>query len=325
MLRAEIACMCKAEGHSATRELENTSMAEVDLLIAARDIVGESIVWDDMTGTLVWVDIGGRRIHRFDMQSGAHRIWPLGYFPTSIGLRTDGGAILGRTRDVVLWDWEGPGDVLALPEADLPGNRLNEGRVAPDGSFWIGTMANNLGTDGSSMAQAGSTGGLYRVAPDGTVVRLTDDRFGITNTMVWLDDGRFITADTVANAVYAYEQTTDGLLGARTDFGTRFDRGLPDGSCRDSEGGVWTCRVVGGAALTRTMPDGRLDRVVELPCSWPTSCTFGGADLDLLFVTSARFTMTAAHLAAHPQEGSVFVLRPGVRGLPENRFGARRP
>lgn len=296
-------------------------MVEVDLLIAARDVVGESIVWDDRTGALVWVDIGGKRIHRLDTSTGVHRIWPVGFFPTSIGLRTDGGAIVGRTRDVALWDWEGSGEVIAVPEPDLPGNRLNEGRVAPDGSFWVGTMANNLGPDGSLVAQAGKTGALYRVAPDGTVTRLTEDRFGITNTMVWLDDGRFITADTVEDRLYAYSVTEEGLLGARTDFGVNVGRGLPDGSCRDAEGGVWTCRVVGGAALTRTLPDGRLDRVVELPCSWPTSCTFGGADLDLLYVTSARFTMTAGHLAAHPQEGSVFVLRPGVRGLPENRFG----
>ena len=299
-------------------------MAEVDLLIAAQDLVGESIVWDDRTGTLAWVDIGGRRIHRFDPATGDHRLWPVGFYPTSIGLRADGGAILGRTRDVVLWDWGGPGTLLATPEPGLPQNRLNEGRVAPDGSFWVGTMSNNLALDGSPMAQAGTTGALYRIDPDGTVTRLSEDRFGITNTMVWLDDGRFVTADTVANALYAYDVTPQGLLGARAAFGPPVTRGLPDGSCRDAKGAVWTCRVVGGAALTRTLPDGTLDRVVELPCSWPTSCTFGGPSLDVLYVTSARFTMTPAHLAAHPQEGAVFALRPGVPGQPEPRFGARQ-
>ena len=72
----------------------------------------------------------------------------------------------------------------------------------------------------------------------------------------------------------------------------------------DAEGYIWNCRVVGGSCLARIAPDGRLDRIVELPCSWPTSCTFGGADLDTLFVTSARFTMTAEHLVTHPHEGN---------------------
>jgi sugar lactone lactonase YvrE len=68
------------------------------------------------------------------------------------------------------------------------------------------------------------------------------------------------------------------------------------------------------------MPDGRVDRVVELSCSWPTSCTFGGPDLATLYVTSARFTMSAEHLKANPQEGGLFALEQGVAGLPESRF-----
>jgi sugar lactone lactonase YvrE len=295
-------------------------MVGVELLIAARDVVGESIVWDEKGEVLAWVDIGGRRIHRLNPATGEHRIWPVGFFPTSIGLREDGGAIVGMTRGVGLWDWGGEVRTLAIPEPDLPGNRLNEGRVAPDGSFWVGTMANNLAADGTPLAQTDISGHIYRIGGDGAVTRLTDDRFGISNTMIWLDDGRFVTADTMLNELYAYQVADNGLLGERELFGPQVARGLPDGSCRDVEGGVWTCRVVGGHAVTRTLPDGTLDCVIDLPCSWPTSCTFGGPDLDVLFVTSARFTMSAAHLANHPEEGSVFQLRPGVRGLRENRF-----
>jgi sugar lactone lactonase YvrE len=89
----------------------------------------------------------------------------------------------------------------------------------------------------------------------------------------------------------------------------------------DAEGAVWTCRVVGGACITRTLADGTLDRVIELPCSWPTSCTFGGPGLATLFITSARFTMTPGHLAANPQEGGLFAVQPGIAGVAENRFG----
>ncbi|TIO84713.1 MAG: SMP-30/gluconolactonase/LRE family protein, partial [Mesorhizobium sp.] len=217
---------------------------------------------------------------------------------------------------------DGPFRTLAMIEDDRPGTRLNEGVVAPDGSFWVGTMANNIGPDDAPVPIASDEGRLYRVGREGNVTPLSEDRFGITNTMVWLPDGRFVTADTTKNALYSYDwDKKAGRLGRALPFFTGFERGLPDGSCLDAEGYIWNCRVVGGSCLARIAPDGKLDRIAELPCSWPTSCAFGGPGLDTLFVTSARFTMSAEHLDANPFEGGLFALRPGVRGVQGNRFG----
>ncbi|TIP01858.1 MAG: SMP-30/gluconolactonase/LRE family protein [Mesorhizobium sp.] len=292
------------------------------LVFDARDVVGESLVWDEARARLVWVDIIGRRIHRLDPLSGVHESWPTPDLVTSIGLRKDGGAIVGLRKEIALWDFGGPYRTFATIEADRQGNRLNEGVVAPDGSFWVGTMANNIGPDDAPMTITGDEGRLYRVDADGKATSLSEDRFGITNTMVWLPGGRFVTADTMKNALYSYAWDKEAArLGERLVFLADFPRGLPDGSCLDAEGYVWNCRVVGGSCLARIASDGRLDRIVELPCSWPTSCAFGGIGLDTLFVTSARFTMSAEHLAANPFEGGLFAIKPGVRGVPANRFG----
>ena len=216
----------------------------------------------------------------------------------------------------------GPLQTLASIEADQRGTRLNEGVVAPDGSFWVGTMANNIGPDDAPVDITEDAGRIDQVDANGGVIALNDDRFGITNTMVWTADGRFVTADTMKNELYSYRwDRSRSRLDDRRPFFQRFARGLPDGSSMDAEGYIWNCRVVGGSCLVRIAPDGSLDHVVELPCSWPTSCAFGGKDLDTLFVTSARFTMSEQHLADNPVEGGLFVLRPGVRGLPANRFG----
>ncbi|MCG6119197.1 MAG: SMP-30/gluconolactonase/LRE family protein [Blastomonas sp.] len=297
-------------------------MTTVRICLDSADIVGESIVWDDRQECLFWVDIVGSRIHRFDPLTCDHQIWPTSSFVTSIGLRDDGGAIVGLRQHVALWDLEYDWTILAEPEAGVAGNRLNEGKVAPDGSFWVGTMQDNLNDDGTAQAQSRKTGHLYRIAPDGEVQQLSADAFGIPNTMIWLDHKNFVTADTPDNSLYAYTIADDGRsLCDRRVFSDAFPRGLPDGSCIDAEGAIWTCRVAGGAALTRMLPDGRLDQVVPLPCTWPTSCTFGGAGLETLFVTSARFTMTPEHLAGNPLEGAMFALDPGVTGVAEHRFG----
>lgn len=298
--------------------------ATIRQLLPGSDVVGESIVWDERRSCLFWVDIVGRRIRRFDPRSGDERIWDLSEMPTSIGLRADGGAVVGLTRRVALWDFGENFETLSVPEPERPHNRLNEGKVAPDGSFWVGTMQNNVEKSGAPKAITAKAGRYYRIDAAGAATLLSSDLYGITNGMAWLPDGRFVTADTLDNAVYAYAVLPDRrAIGQRRSFGEPFARGFPDGCCMDEEGAVWTCRVAGGACLTRTLPDGTLDRIIELPCTWPTSCTFGGPDLRTLFVTSARFTMTPEHLAANPQEGGLFACEPGVAGIRENRFGAK--
>lgn len=206
------------------------------MVLAAEDEVGESIVWDAPSASLLWVDIPGRRIHRLRPSDGAHRVWRAPDFPTSIGLRTDGGAVVGLTNRVALWNYGNDFTTLALPEPDLPDNRLNEGRVAPDGSFWVGTMQNNLTADGRPKDMDRASGGLYRIDGDGGVTRLAPEAYGITNTMAWTDDGRFITADTVENRFYVYDMAADGMsLSGRKPFAEPLDRGLPDGSCLDAQ------------------------------------------------------------------------------------------
>jgi sugar lactone lactonase YvrE len=140
--------------------------------------------------------------------------------------------------------------------------------------------------------------------------------------MAWTSNNRFLFADTLANEIYAfdYDPAAKAISNRRTIV-SGFERGLPDGSCLDSEDALWNCRVVGGASVARFSETGERLGVVDLPVSWPTSCTFGGRDLTTLYVTSARFTMAAEHLAAHPQEGSLIAVETGIRGLPEPEFG----
>lgn len=291
---------------------------KAELLVDACNIVGESAVWDDRTSTLYWIDIIERKV--FAWQEGkAVQSWDMPEIVTSIGLCTDTRVILGLAKQVALWDFHAPPVRLVTVEPDEPRTRLNEGVVGPDGCFWIGTMQNNIADDGSPMDITQAMGRLYRIHPNRQIDSLSEDRFGITNTLVWTDDGQLITADTMQNALYAYRITPKGLTDRRIVL-QGFPRGLPDGSCRDTEGFIWNCRVVGGGCVIRIAPDGRIDRVIDLPCSWPTSCSFGGPALNQLFVTSARFTLSPDHIAANPHEGGVFRVDTGYRGAPAHRF-----
>jgi len=294
-------------------------MPEPRLVLDCADIVGESIVWSPSEKALFWVDIVGRRIHRFAPDTGAHRTWPTPELPTSIGLCRDGGFVVGLRRRVALWRPDAAFVTLAVPEPDLPDNRLNEGVVGPDGAFWVGTMQDNIAADGSPREMTTDSGAIYRITADGHVAQLTERNFGITNTMVWTHDGGFITADTLKNAFYRYE-VAGSALGARQPFGEPVAAGLPDGSITDSAGSIFNARVAGGSAIAQLTPQGALERLIGLPCSAPTSCTFGGPGLKTLFVTSSRFGMSSAHLRANRQEGGLFAVPMETPGQLPNLF-----
>ena len=151
--------------------------------------------------------------------------------------------------------------------------------------------------------------------PGAKVARRLCPRLGFntadTELVAWLIE-QHLTMSTVAQS----RDLTD-----RKTIVTGFDRGLPDGSSLDADDNLWNCRVVGGAAVAKFSEDGELLDLVELPVTWPTSCTFGGDDLSTLYVTSARFTMTPDHLAANPLEGSLVAVETNVRGSREPRFG----
>lgn len=295
---------------------------QANIFFEARDVVGESIIWSSQEKALYWVDIGGKRIHRLEIADRRHDIWVTPDFPTSIGLRKDRGFIVGLRREVCFWQPDGRFEIFAAIENDLPDNRLNEGRVAPDGSFWVSTMQSNLNADGSPKDMDRASGAIYRIDPSGEVKQLTPNEYGITNTMGWTRDNRFLFADTLANAIYCFSYDPNAkAISKRRTIVESFARGLPDGSCLDADDNLWNCRVVGGSAVAKFNADGSLLDLVELPVSWPTSCTFGGNDLTTLYVTSARFTMTPGHLAAHPQEGSLLAVEHAGRGVLEPQFG----
>jgi sugar lactone lactonase YvrE len=293
-------------------------MPETVRLLDCGDVVGESAVWCGRTGRLFWVDIVGRRIHAFSPGRGRHQSWATPEMVTSIGLRRDGGAVVGLRRHLAYWDYGERFESLAIIEPGIPDNRLNEGKVGPDGAFWVGTMQNNIGAGGEPVAMERSSGAYYRVWPSGRVERLTRCEYGICNTMAWDEAGRFLCADTLTNSLYAFDFHDAGITSRRT-FGSPFTRGLPDGSALDVEGYLWNCRV-GGGCVVRFAPDGAVDRVVELPCAAPTSCAFGGEGLRTLYVTSARFGLPHER-AGSLDEGALFTIATDVPGCPEYLFG----
>jgi sugar lactone lactonase YvrE len=268
---------------------------------------GEGPVWDAAIGRLRWVDLLSGDVLTLDAAGAIERLH-VGDVAAAVRPRADGGLVVAVERGFAVLDARGR-IVREHSAFGDPACRMNDGGADRQGRFFCGSMAYNM-TD--------PRGALYRYDPDGTVaVALTG--ITISNGIAWSADGsRMYYIDSVTQRVDVLDyDTISGMPRDRRPL-VRVDpgAGMPDGMALDSEGGLWVALWRGGA-VHRYRQDGRLDAVAELPVGLVTACAFGGPDLDELYITTSREGLPPGTDSA---AGAVFVLRPGVRGLPAGVF-----
>lgn len=276
------------------------------------DELGESAVWSPGEAALYWVDIRCPAIRRWDSRSGATRSWTMPELVGSVALRRSGGLVVALRHSIAFFDPStGALEPVAAPEAERPEMRFNDGRCDRQGRFWCGTMNND------TRAPEGS---LYRLDASHELVQVAGG-FSIPNSLAWSPDARTMYfADSLRYEISSYDfDLENGSLGAAQPFAWTQPPAIPDGSTVDADGYLWNAEY-DGWRVVRYAPDGTIDRIVELPVQRPTSCTFGGADLDVLYVTTATQRLGAAELARQPLAGALLALEPGVRGLPEPSY-----
>lgn len=293
----------------------------VELLLPdLRCQVGESPLWHPAEAALYWVDIEGYAIHRWDSASGTHRAWTTPERPACIALHHAGGLLAGMDTGlfhVTLPQHSTQAQATSLAAIAHPqdGMRCNDGRCDRQGRLWVGTMVRDMG-------RAAAAGQLYRYDAQGLSAPVRDG-FITPNGLAFSPDGRtayFSDSHPQVQQIWQAPLHDDGTLGQPAPFvDMRALPGRPDGAAIDVDGGYWICGNDAGL-VHRFTPDGRLDRSIAIPTSKPAMCSFGGADLDLLFITTIR--------PGQPQGddielgGAVFVTRPGTTGLAETAFSS---
>ena len=291
-------------------------MTEAVCVAEGQCLLGESPIWSVEQQALYWVDIRNPMIHRLDPATGERRKWPVESEIGSIGFAAGGKLIAGLRLGLALYDLDDNSyEVMADPEGDgrLNRNRMNDGKVDRAGRYWCGTMQD---------PGHGPVGTLYRLDTDRSC-HAVDSGFQVPNALCWSpDDTVMYFADSFTGCIWAYDfdLATGAMANRRVFAEVAGDAGHPDGATVDAEGGVWSAQIFGGR-ITRYDPDGRVERVVDLPVPQVTCCAFGGPGLDVLYATTASMRMSREELAAEPLAGAVFAIDVGVKGLPEPRFG----
>lgn len=272
-----------------------------------RDRLGEGLLWSERDNAVYWTDIIGKRLNRLRLADDSVDSWDMpGMIGWVIERRDSPGFIAGIDNHIVMLTLD-PVTVtpVATLEPDLPGNRMNDAVADDRGRIWAGTMP--LGCDQPC-------GSLYRLNLDHSLT-VIDSGYTVTNGPVFSPDGDWMYhADSPLGVVYRFAIDADGNAGPRAPF-IRFaaDWGAPDGMTVDSEGGLWIAHW-GGSCISRFLPNGTRERLITLPAAQITNISFAGPDLDRMFVTSAADGVDGL------QDGCLFEVAPGVRGLPTRCF-----
>ncbi|MBJ7373035.1 MAG: SMP-30/gluconolactonase/LRE family protein [Pseudomonas sp.] len=292
---------------------------QAELIVDARNAVGESPVWVPQENALYWVDIPNGGLQRWSADTGHVGSWKAPEMLACITRHRSGGWVAGMESGFFRLHPHSDGsldsELLATVEHSRADMRLNDGRCDRQGRFWAGSMVLNMGLNAPE-------GRLYRYGAGQTgVIEAKLDGFIVPNGLAFSPDGKTMyLSDSHPNVqlIWAFDYDTEtGTPSNRRIFvDMNHFPGRPDGAAVDTEGCYWICANDAGL-IHRFAPDGRLDFSLEVPVKKPTMCAFGGSNLDTLFVASIR---PGDDHDPQSLAGGVFALKPGVKGLAEPQF-----
>ena len=286
-------------------------MSEFELVWDSRSGVSECPVWDEASRRLLFCDINGRKINALSVDTGARETWDFPEVVGSFGLCRSGRLVVALRHRVVLFDPRSAVLTDLTPAVVEPRtNRLNDGKVGPDGAFWVGSM------DENSPRQP--LGALYRVTADGRI-EMKAEGYAVSNGLAWSPDGRIMYHSDSTSAIieaWDFEIATGGMTNHRVLAKLTNEDGRPDGAAMDIDGNYWSAGPSAGC-VNCFSPDGKLLKKLPFPVPGPTMPCFAEG---FMYVTSLREGKSAAVLEQFPTLGGLFRCKAPAVGAPVGIF-----
>ncbi|KAM6446375.1 regucalcin isoform 1-T3 [Liasis olivaceus] len=296
------------------------SSIKVECIVQENCKIGESPVWEEKENSLLFVDITGKKIYRWNSLTKEVQSVSVDAPVSTVSLRKSGDYVITLGTQFAALDWKKKSTTTIIHvDKDKSNNRFNDGKVDPAGRLFAGTMAEEIRPAVLERHQ----GSLYTLFPDHSVVK-NFDKVDISNGLDWsLDHRTFFYIDSLSYHVDAFDYglQTGKLSNRRNVYKLEKEECIPDGMCIDTEGKLWVACYDGGRVIRIDPETGKRIQTVKLPVDKTTSCSFGGYDYSELYVSSACQGMDESSLRQQPQAGGIFKITGlGVKGIPPHSY-----
>lgn len=265
-------------------------------------VLGEGPIWSIHHNGLFWVDIKRPALHLWSPEENTKSTWPL---PAMIGCVAiqPGGQIIAALEDGIYdLDLPLPGQtprthLIAKPGQHAANMRFNDGKLAPDGTLWAGTMDNE---------EKAATGAWYRLAPDNSLQEMSTG-FMVTNGPAFDETrNRIYLNDSARQTTYMASMDASSPLELTPFKQFSPDDGYPDGMTVGADGTLWVAFWDGWCVRGLNPETGDVLHTIKMPVPRPTSCALIPGDDTRLYVTSASIGLLPEEMAAAPLSGSLF-------------------
>ncbi|MBU3012828.1 SMP-30/gluconolactonase/LRE family protein [Polaribacter vadi] len=305
---------CNSSKKESEKEVKSSNIKTATLAYKTKAVLGEGAIWNYKTQELYWVDIEGKQLNVFNPKSKENKV---------LKTKSRIGTVVPFTKEEVLIALEdgvhkmnlnsGESALFTNMKNELPGSRLNDGKCDPAGRFWVGSMHFN---------QLKNKANLYTITSENTLVKKVDS-VTISNGIVWTSDKKimyYIDTPTSSIKAFDYDNKTGEITNGKVVVKIPESLGFPDGMTIDEENMLWVGMWNGNAVIRFNPINGKVISKIEVPAHNITSCAFGGENLDILYITSASVDMTPEEVKKYPLAGSVFKIKPGVKGVNSNFY-----
>ena len=280
-------------------------MSDFELVWDSRCGVAECPTWDAAKRRVLFCDIGGKKIHALSVDTGARETWEFPEVVGSFGLCRSGRLVVAQRHHVILFYPISGAMTRLTDDIDEPAtNRLNDGKVGPDGAFWVGSM------DENSPRQP--IGALYRVTVDGKIEKRSQG-YAVSNGLAWSPDGRTMYHSDSTSAIieaWDFDPATGATTNHRQIAKLTNEEGRPDGAAMDTDGNYWSAGPSAGC-INCFSPTGQLLKKLPYPVPGPTMPCFADG---YMYVTSLRDGKSAAQLEAAPSSGGLHRCKAPAKG-----------